>query len=190
MKKFIAMTLMGTMICAMSVMPAMAKEVGAPVAVYLEPGSDIGVPAATVQAIDQDKLIDEYTANAITGIWAMDKVVPVAQGGKVVLDGKTSNVTFVLDKPELSRVYSAKDFAKSLNGNLLNVVKIDTHVGFGTANVNFYTPGIVTGQNVKVYQYTDNGWVALNVTEVRNDHVVADLTSCGVFAFVDVPAAE
>lgn len=190
MKKFIAMTLMGTMICAMSVMPAMAKEVGAPVAVYLESDSDIGEPAATVQAINQDKLIDEYTANAITGIWAMDKVVPVAQGGKIVLDGKTSNVTFVLDKPELSRVYSAKDFAKSLNGNLLNVVCIDTHVGFGTANVNFYTPGIVAGQNVKVYQYTDNGWVALNVTEVRDDHVVADLTSCGEFAFIDVPAAE
>ncbi len=187
MKKFIALTLFGAMIFSM---PVMAKEVGAPVAVYLESASDIGDPAVTVAAIEEDKLVDEYIANAITGIWAMDEVVPVAQGGEVTLDGNKSNVTFCLQKPELARVYSAKDFAPTIGGKLLNVVKIDTHVGFGTANVNFYVPGVTAGQNVKVYQYTDAGWVALNVTEVREDHVVADMTSCGVFAFIEVPAVQ
>ena len=182
--KFASLVLVGAMVFSM---PAMAKEVGAPVAVYLEPSSDVGDPAVTVAAIDQDKLVSEYTANAITGIWAMDKVVPVAQGGDVILDGKQTNVTFVLQKPELSRVYSAKDYAKSVGGTVLNVVKIGTHVGFGTANVNFYMPGITGTENIHVLQYTDGTWTDLNVTEIRADHVVADLTSMGTFAFIVEP---
>ena len=184
MTKLASLALVGAMVFSM---PVMAKEVGAPVAVYLEPSSDVGVPAITVEAINEDKLVDEYMANAITGIWAMDKVTPVAQGGDIILDGEKSNVTFVLPKPELSRVYSAKDYAKSVGGTVLNVVKIDTHVGFGTANVNFYMPGVVGTENIHVLQYTGGSWTDLNVTEVRADHVVADLTSTGTFAFVVEP---
>lgn len=141
-------------------------------------------------AIDEDKLVDEYMNNAVTGIWAMDKVVPVAQGGKVVVDGVESNMTFSVLKPELSRVYSAKDFAATLGGHVLNVVKVDVpaELKFTTANVNFYTPGIVTGQNVKVYAYANGSWVESNVTEVRDDHVVVDVTSEGILAFIEVPA--
>ena len=110
--KLVSLTLVGAMVFST---PVMAKEVGAPVAVYLEEPSDIGVPAITVRAIDEDKMVDEYMANAVTGIWAMDSVVSVAQGGDVILDGQKSNVTFPVLKPELSRVYSAKDLAASLS---------------------------------------------------------------------------
>ena len=68
--------------------PVMAKEVGAPVAVYLEDSSDVGEPSITAAAIAEDKSVDEYMANAVTGIWAMDHVIPVAQGGNVILDGR------------------------------------------------------------------------------------------------------
>lgn len=141
-------------------------------------------------AIDEDKLVGEYMNNAVTGIWAMDKVIPVAQGGKVIVDGVESNMTFSVLKPELSRVYSAKDFAKSLGGTVLNVVKVDipAELKFTTASVNFYTPGIVTGQNVKVYAYANGSWVESNVTEVRDDHVVVDVKSEGILAFIEVPA--
>ena len=57
MKKLIALALAGAMVFST---PVMAKEVGAPVAVYLEDSSNIGVPAATVGAIAEDKVIGEY----------------------------------------------------------------------------------------------------------------------------------
>lgn len=201
-------------------MTAMAKEVGAPVADYelAAPAEITGywywvdrsgniidlawidyskdpvtvMPSEIVNAaIDQDKMIGEYMNNAVTGIWAMDKVVPVAQGGGVVVDSNATDLTFSVLKPELSRVYSAKDFAATLNGTVLNVVKVGVpaNFSFDVANVNFYTPGIVAGQNVKVYQYNDDDtWTECNVTEVREDHVVVDVTSAGIISFIEVPA--
>lgn len=184
--KVFSLVLTGAMVFST---PVMAKEVGAPVAVYLEESSDVGVPAITVAAIAEDKLVDEYMANAVTGIWAMDSVTPIAQGGDVILDGQKSNVTFPVLKPELSRVYSAKDFAASLGGTVLNVVKIETHVGFGVANVNFYVPGITGSENIHVYTYSEstNTWTELNITEKRADHVVVDMTGTGVLAFIVTP---
>ena len=174
----------------------MAKEVGAPVAVYLEESSDIGDPDVTNAAIEEDKLVGEYMNNAVTGIWAMDKVTPVAQGGGVVVDGVKTNLTFSVLKPELRRVYTIKNAAASIGGTVLNVVKIGipANLRYQRANVNFYTPGIVTGQNVKVFQYAysegeNDIWNELNVTEVREDHVVVDIpNNGGVIAFVEVPA--
>lgn len=172
-------------------MPVMAKEVGAPVAVYLDDSSDVGDPAVTLAAIEEEKLVGEYMNNAVTGIWAMDKVTPVAQGGGVIVDGVATNLTFSVLKPELSRVYSAKELASSFGGCVLNVVKIKTpaELRFQVANVNFYTPGIRAGQNVRVYKYTEGeGWTQFHVTQVREDHVVVDMTSGGILAFIEVPA--
>lgn len=188
MKKIITLTLLASLI---SCTPVMAKEAGAPVAVYLEDSSDVGDPDVTLAAIEEDKLVGEYMNNAVTGIWAMDKVTPVAQGGGVIVDGVATNLTFSVLKPELSRVYSAKELASSLGGCVLNVVKIKTpaELRFHTANVNFYTPGIRTGQNVKVYRFTENeGWSPFHVSQVREDHVVVDMTSGGIIAFIEVPA--
>ena len=189
MKKFaklLSLVLVGTMVFSM---PVMAKSMGSPEAVYLESKSNVGKPSITVAAIDAHQLVGEYMANAITGIWDMDSVIPVAQGGKIILDGEKSNVTFILQKPELARVYSAKNYATSVGGTVLNAVKIDTHVGFGTANVNFYMPGITGNENIHVLQYVESSdsWTDLNVTEIRADHVCVDLTSVGTFAFVVQP---
>lgn len=217
-RKLFVMVLACSMLFSMT---AMAKEVGAPVADYelakpaeitecwirVDENNNIThlfdiytkdpetvMPSEIVNAaIDQDKMIGEYMNNAVTGIWAMDKVVPVAQGGGVIVDGNATDLTFSVLKPELSRVYSAKDFAATLNGSVLNVVKVGvpTNFSFNVANVNFYTPGIVDGQNVKVYQYNDNDtWTECNVTEVREDHVVVDVTSAGIIAFIEVPEAS
>lgn len=193
MKKIVLFAFAATLVYSV---PVMAKEVGAPVAVYLEESSDIGDPDVTNAAIEEDKLVGEYMNNAVTGIWAMDKVTPVAQGGGVVVDGVKTNLTFSVLKPELRRVYTIKNAAASIGGTVLNVVKIGipANLRYQRANVNFYTPGIVTGQNVKVFQYAysegeNDIWNELNVTEVREDHVVVDIpNNGGVIAFVEVPA--
>lgn len=188
MKKLVACTLLASMIFST---PVMAKEVGAPVAVYLEDSSDVGDPDITLAAIEEDKLVGEYMNNAVMGIWAMDKVIPVAQGGGVIVDGVATNLTFSVLKPELSRVYSAKELASSMGGCVLNVVKIKTpaELRFNVANVNFYTPGIVAGQKVKVFRFAeDTGWTEQHVAQVRQDHVVVDMTHGGILAFIEVPA--
>ena len=194
MKKVVLLSLAATLVFAV---PVMAKEAGSPVAVYLEDSSNVGDPNVTTAAIEEAKLVGEYMNNAVTGIWAMDKVIPVAQGGGVVVDGVKTNLTFSVLKPELRRVYTIKDAAAAMGGTVLNVVKvgIPAELRFETANVNFYTPGIVDGQNVKVFQYAysegdDDIWNELNVTEVREDHVVVDIpNNGGVIALLEVPAA-
>ena len=184
--KVVSLALVGAMVFSV---PVMAKETGATVATYIDSASNVGKPSITVAAIDEGKVVGEYAANAIEDIWGSEEVVPVAQGGKVVIDGEETNVTLNLGKPELSRVNSAREYAASINSKVLNAVKIKTHVAFEVANVNFYMPGITGTENIHVFQYdkASDSWVELNVTEVREDHVVVDLTKTGVVAFIQEP---
>jgi len=188
MKKVIALALAGAMIFST---PVMAKEgvgaPGAPVAVYLESGSDIGVPAETVRAIAEDKTIGEHMNNAVVDHWAMDpdKVQDLAIGKGAVLDGVASpGLTFELLKPELKRVYAAKELAQG-KGSLLAVANVHTHVGYGTAQITFYAPGVKAGQAITVYQrVTDDNWVAVP-TVVADDHVTVDITDNTHLAFIE-----
>ena len=202
MKKMLALTLAGAMVVSMPVLAATSPTAQSYSTASSSASSVSAVTASSVPhsvakaAADENKTIGEYMNNAVTGIWAMDKVIPVAQGGGVVVDGVKTNLTFSVLKPELRRVYTIKDAAAAMGGTVLNVVKvgIPAELRFETANVNFYTPGIVDGQNVKVFQYAysegdDDIWNELNVTEVREDHVVVDIpNNGGVIAFVEVPA--
>lgn len=51
-------------------------------------------------------------------------------------------------------------------------------------------PGVTAGQNIQVYQYDyiNGQWTSVAVAEIREDHVVVDMTSLGVLAFIEVPA--
>lgn len=155
---------------------AFAAEVGA-----------TGVSAEVyTAALDAGLTVSEYISNSIVEVPGLDNVTPVGQGGKILLDGKLCNVTFSMAKPLPAHVNAAKAQAAALGGNVLNVVNIQANVSFGTASVNFYMPGVKTGQNIQVYRYANGQWTSLNVAEVRNDHVVVDMTSLGVFAFIQV----
>lgn len=182
MKKVIALTLAGAMIFST---PVMAKEAGSPVAKYMDAESNIGEPEQTVLAIQEGKTIMEHTANAVDDIWAMDEVQDLAVGKGAVLDGVAApGLTFELQKPELKRVYAAKELAQG-KGSLLTVVDVHTHAGFGTAKVTFYAPGVKAGQAITVYQrVTDAEWVACP-TVVADDHVTVDITANGHLAFIE-----
>jgi len=137
-------------------------------------------------AEDENKTIGEYISNSVVEVPGLDVVTPVGQGGKIVLDGESSNVNFSVQKPLRAYVDSAKAQAAALGGNILNVVNIQANVSFGTASVNFYMPGVTAGQNIQVYQYADGQWTNVNVSEIRDDHVVVDMTSLGVLAFIQI----
>ena len=194
MKKILALTLAGTMALSMPVLAATsptADSYSTAGAAAVSAVTASSVPQSVVKAAaDENKTIGEYMNNAVTEVPGLEEVVPLGQGGHVIINGVPSNQTFSVLKPVRQDVDSAKAHAASLNGKVLNVAQVKASVtGFNTAQVNFYLKGLKSGQNVKVYQLVDGVWVELSVAEVRDDHVVVDMTSLGTLAFVELPAA-
>ena len=196
MKKMLALTLAGVMAVSMPVMAATSPTADS----YstASPSSAATVSAVTasgvshsvaIAAAEENKTVGEYMNNAVTEVPGISSVVPLGQGGHVIINGVPSNQTFSVLKPIAENVNLAKAQAAALGGTVLNVAQISASVtGFNTATVNFYLQGIRTGQNIKVYQLVNGQWVELTVTEIRDDHIVVDMTSLGTLAFIEVPA--
>lgn len=197
MKRLLAFVLAGTMLSAMPVMAAnspdastVAGNVGQtnPAA----PGSAVEAPsvpaAVTAAAAAEGKTVGEYMNNAVTEVPGLENVLPVGQGGHVIINGAPSNQVFSVLKPTLADVRAAKTFAAALGGKILNVVQVKASVqGFRTARVNFYVKGVTDGQNIKVFQIINGQLLELEVAEIRDDHVVVDMTALGTLAFIEVP---
>lgn len=213
LSKIIALSLAGVMLFSMPVMAAgspkkskpSAAELAAREAAAVEAALEkayareaeanalaaeaSGIPmATTVAAASEKKTVGEYANNAVAELPGLSDVVPVSQGGHVIINGAPSNQTFSVLKPADAAVSSAKTYASNLGGRVLNVAQIQATVGFNTATVNFYMPGVATGSNIKVVQLVDGQWNDVSVAEIRADHVVVDMTSLGTLAFVEVSA--
>lgn len=197
MKKMLALTLAVSMAVSMPVLAASSPTADSYSTAAPSAGTAVSaVTASSVShsvakaAADENKTVGEYMNNAVTELPGLDSVVPLGQGGHVIINGVSSNQTFSVMKPTAANVNLAKTQAVALGGTVLNVALIKASVtGFNTATVNFYLQGIKTGQNIKVYQLVNGQWVELTVTEIRDDHVVVDMTSLGTLAFIEVPVA-
>ena len=141
-------------------------------------------------AMAEDKTVGEYMNNAVTRLPGLENVTPLGQGGHVIINGVPGNQTFSVLKPHYAYVNFAKTLAGGVGGRVLNVAEIKASVPFDTAIVNFYAEGVKAGQNIKVYQYRDEAGVEIEVTEIREDHVVVNMTSLGTLAFIELPAAQ
>ncbi len=150
---------------------------------------ETGIPTSvSMQAEGEDKSVGEYMNNAVTELPGLTDLTPVAQGGQVIINGAPTNQTFSVQKPLVVQVQAAQAQAAALGGNIMNVTTVKGSVSFDTATVNFYMPGVTAGQNIQVYQLKDGVWNNVAVSEIREDHVVVDMTSYGVYAFIEVPA--
>lgn len=202
-KKIMAFTLAGAMIFSTPVLAAnspTADSIGAgsPTASAVSSSYNgggswgdavAGVPdAAVVGAAEEGKSVGEYMNNAITELPGLDEVTPLGQGGQVIINGAPSNQVFATLKPTIAEVSLAKAQAVALGGKVLNVARIKASVSFETASVNFYMPGVKAGQNIQVYQLVNGQWSQLTVSEIREDHVVVNMTSLGTLAFIEVAA--
>lgn len=210
MKKIIALALAGAMVFSTPVMAAgstsptagTTSPTTATVEAVKAPAAAVAatpVPAVvassvsdsiTAAAESEGKTVGEYMNNAVTSVPGLAQATPLGQGGHVIINGAPSNQSFSVLKPTLANVNSAKAYAASLGGRVLNVAQIKASVNFNTATVNFYMPGVKAGQNIVVYQLVKGQWVALTVAEIRADHVVVNMTSLGTLAFIEVPAAN
>lgn len=105
-----------------------------------------------------------------------------------MINGVVTNMTASLAKADKATAEGAKAQAGALGGTLLNVVKVSfPGVNYHTATINFYLKGLANGAKVVVKQLVNGVWVDVEVVEVREDHVVLNLTSAGAVAFVQLP---
>lgn len=207
MKKLIALVLAGAMVFSMPVLASGSGTASATAAAASKSASSSstttttpapapvpevyfnGVPQSVVAraAAAEGKTIHEYVNNVVIDIPGLPDAMTVGQGGHVIINGAPSNQVFSVGKPNAATVASAKAQAAALGGKVMTVVNVDAYVrGFQTARVNFYTPGVVAGQNIQVYALVNGQWVALNVAEIRLDHVVVDMTGLGALLFVEL----
>lgn len=208
MKKLVALVLAGSMLFTMPVLAAGSpnassvskhpskSESGNSISDIVPEGDAVSaveassIPAAIIEAAAAEgKTVGEYLNNAVVTVPGLDYAVPIGQGGHVIINGAPSNQVFSVLKPALSNVNSAKTFAASLGGRVLTVVRIGASVsGFQTAKVNFYMKGVKAGQNIKVFQNVNGRWLEVDVIEIREDHVVVEMTSLGTLAFIEMPS--
>lgn len=121
----------------------------------------------------------EYYNNAVVTTPGIENATPVAQGGKLVIDGKVTNATATISKVTVAYVDSVR---AAQEGRVLNVV--DVRYPAVEATINFYMPGVAEGANIVALQYEDGVWTNVDVAEVRADHVVLNMKGNGVVAFV------
>lgn len=204
MKKGFALVMAGAMMVSRPVMAATNTETAAMVSqavsvsvapriLFADVSSDGRSSIETMlasAAMAEDKTVGEYMNNAVTRLPGLENVTPLGQGGHVIINGVPGNQTFSVLKPHYAYVTFAKTLAGGVGGRVLNVAEIKASVPFDTAIVNFYAEGVKAGQNIKVYQYRDEAWVEIEVTEIREDHVVVNMTSLGTLAFIELPAAQ
>lgn len=196
MKKMLALTLAGAMVLSMPVLAATSPSAESYSTASTSSAATVSaVTASSVPhsiakaAAEENKTVGEYMNNAVTEVPGLNAALPLGQGGHVIINGVPSNQTFSVLKPTRENVNLAITQASALGGTVLNVAQIKASItGFNTATVNFYLKGIKAGQNVKVYQLIDGQWVELTITEIREDHVVVDMTSLGTLAFIEMPA--
>lgn len=202
MKKFIALVLAGSMLVSVPALAADSPSAGSVSGNSCEPKPETSVSdtvstveassvseAVAAAAAAEGKTVGEYLNNAVTTVPGLDNVVPIGQGGHVIINGAPSNQVFSVLKPSRENVSSAKLFAAGLNGKVLNVVRISASInGFRTAQVNFYMKGVTAGQDIKVFQISNGRWLEVDVIEIRDDHVVVEMTSLGTLAFVEMPS--
>ena len=182
MKKLIALvSAAAVLVMPMAVCAAPSPSAGAVVAASTQSAQNSAVETA---AAEVSMSVGEYTNNAIVstpGLSATD-TLPVGQGGKIIVNGVATNLTFILKKFDAATFKAAKTAA---TGKILNLVNAKLPVAKGnTVTVNFYVKGLAGTENVTVLQLVNGEWVPVTVKEIRLDHIVLDLTQSGPVMFV------
>ncbi len=124
--------------------------------------------------------------HTVTSAPGLDNVTAVGQGGKLVLNGKTTRATFVMRETTSGTVSSAKVLAAQVGGSVKNVVETYAPgVRFSKCQVDFKVYGCKNGDSYKVYQMGANGtWQEVQVDDIHEGHIVCTVYKTGTFAFI------
>lgn len=195
MKRLIALVLAGIMVYSLPVLAATSpssstvskkekKETSSPAYAVTATVSDSTEVSADVEAAAaaNNQSVAEYANNAVSSLPGVTNVTPMAPD-VVTINGAASRAVR-LAKPGNAVISTAKAHADNLGGSLMNVLVVKSGAKFQTAQINMLTMGVRAGQNIKVYQLVGGEPVALEVLEIREDHVVFNITQPGTIMFV------
>ena len=182
MKKFIALLSASVLLCSATVS---ASSPSAQAVLASAGFSDAGDAQA---AANRGMSAGEYYNNTVVTTPGVENAMPVGQGGKIVVNGVATNLTATLSKVDKDLAADAVSQAAALGGSLLNVISISLpNANFNVATVNFYLKGLAGGTKVVAKQLINGVWVDVEIVEIREDHVVLNLTGSGAIAFVALP---
>ncbi|MCM1135502.1 MAG: hypothetical protein NC400_07990 [Clostridium sp.] len=195
MKRIIALVLAGIMVYSLPVLAATSpssssvskkeeKEASSPAAAVTATVSESSSVPASVEeaAAANNQSVAEYANNAVSSLPGIANVTPMAPD-VVMINGAASRA-IRLAKPNNAVVSTAKAHAGNLGGTLMNVLVIKSGARFQTAQINMLSMGVRAGQDIKVYQLIGGQPVELEVLEIREDHVVFNITEPGTIMFV------
>ena len=182
MKKFIALLSASVLLCSFTV------SATSPTAQAILASSGFADSGDAQDAAKRGMTAGEYYNNTIVDTPGVANAMPVGQGGKIIVNGVTTNMTATLSKVDKDMAADAADQATALGGALLNVVSVSIpNANYNVATVNFYLKGLAKGTNVAAKQCVKGKWIDVEVVEVRADHVVLNLKGPGTVAFIAVP---
>ncbi len=192
MRKLIAFICVASLLISVPVLAADSPSAKAVVSSAAEPDPYVEAGFSSVsdseQAASRGLSAGEYYNNAVSSVSGLENVLPVGQGGKILINGVTTNLVATLAKVNNNTVTDAKSQAETLGGTLFNVMNVSLpRANFITATINFYVNGLVGDEKVVVKQLIDGVWVDVEIVEVRQDHVVLNLTQSGPIAFIQLP---
>ena len=182
MKKFIEVLCASVLLCATTVSAASPSAQAVLASAGFTNASDAQAAA------DRGMSAGEYYNNAVVSTPGVENAMPVGQGGKIIINGVATNLTATLSKVNKNTAYDAVNQATALGGTLLNVLSVKfPGANYNVATINFYLKGLAGNAKVAVKQYVNGAWIDVEVVEVREDHVVLNLTNSGAVAFVVLP---
>lgn len=185
MRKFIALfSAAMLMVIPMCVAAAPSPSASSVSGNSIVSGSTDATSAVEAAAAAENKSVAEYLNNAVVSTPGLSQgdTKPVAQGGKIFVNGVATNMTVTLGKVNAATVKSAK---AAVEGTIVNIVNAKLPVAKGnTVTVNFYVKGLAGTENMTAYQLIDGVWTQITIKELRLDHIVLDLTQSGPVMFV------
>ncbi len=182
MKKFIALLSASVLLCSATVSAASPSAQAVLASAGFSDASDAQAAA------ERGMSAGEYYNNTVVVTPGVENAMPVGQGGKIIVNGVATNLTATLSKVDKDVAADAVSQAAALGGNLLNVVSISIpNANFNVATINFYLKGLANGTKVVAKQFINGAWVDVEIVEIREDHVVLNLTGSGAIAFVALP---
>ena len=185
MKKFIALLSAAVLFSSMTVFAATSPSAGAVVA---SSGEGFAQQADAQAAAQRGLSAAEYYNNTVVSAPGVEDSMPVGQGGKILINGVATNLTATLARVDKTVAADAKAQAAALGGKALNVINVSfPGANYQVATINFYLKGLEAGKKIVARQYVNGEWIEVEVVEIREEHVVLNLTGSGAVVFVELP---
>lgn len=143
-----------------------------------------------------DKTLSEYTSNAVTGHnvtgkdWSV-KISDIASGSNMIVAGKESNATCVVDKVDYQTALYALKKGRNVGGEALVAMKLSAPgVNLADAQVKLYVEDVAAGDAVSVYKCVKGNWEPVAVKAVTDDHVQIAFDYQGIYTVIRTKAVN